>query len=43
MGYLSVEGKLLTYNQYKDLCDKYKIHGLREFLKLYEAHKDKFK
>ena len=40
MGYLTIEGNLLTYSEYKDLCERYKIHGLKEFLKIYETHKD---
>ena len=42
MGYLTVQGNVLTYNQYKDRKEEYKIHGLKEFLKIYEAHKDQF-
>lgn len=30
----------MTYSQYKHLCENYKIHGLREFLAIYRAHKD---
>jgi hypothetical protein len=40
MGYLTIKGKLLTYSEYKELCDKYKIHGIYEFIKLYESHID---
>lgn len=43
MGYLTVQGNLLTYEEYKDHCEKYKIHGLREFLEVYNAHKDVYK
>lgn len=43
MGYLTVQGNLLTYNEYKDRVDSYKMHGLKEFLKIYEAHKNKFR
>ena len=39
MGYLTVQGKLLTYSQYKDKCEDYKIHGLNEFLTLFNKHK----
>lgn len=41
MGYLTIKGKLMTYNQYKEHIPEYKIHGIRQFIKLYEAHKDK--
>lgn len=29
MGYLTVKGKVLTYNEYKDRKNEYKFHGLR--------------
>jgi hypothetical protein len=41
MGYLNVQGKLLTYNEYKDRLENYKRHGLTQFLKIYNAHKDR--
>jgi ribosomal protein S1 len=41
MGYLTVKGKLMTYNEYKHLIEKYKHRGLLEFLDIYNAHKDK--
>lgn len=41
MGYLNVDGRLLTYNEYKDKIEKYKEHGLRQFINLFKAHKDK--
>jgi hypothetical protein len=41
MGYLTVHGKLLTFNEYKDRISDYKCHGLRQFLKIFEAHKDR--
>ena len=40
MGYLTVKVKLLTYNEYKAHIELYKRHGLAQFLKLYEAHKN---
>jgi hypothetical protein len=43
MGYLTIEGKLLTYSEYKDQCEQYKIHGLLEFLKIFESHKDQYR
>ena len=43
MGYLNVDGKLMTYNEYKDKIPKYKVHGLKQFVNLYNIHKDKKK
>lgn len=42
MGYLTVKGKLMTYSEYKEHIEKYKITGLKQFLNLYAAHKDRF-
>jgi hypothetical protein len=42
MGYLTVKGKLMTYSEYKDKIENYKIMGLREFQCIYKAHKDRF-
>jgi hypothetical protein len=42
MGYLNVKGKLMTYNEYKNMVEKYKCHGLTQFLTIFEAHKDKY-
>ncbi len=41
MGYLTVKGKLMTYNEYKDLIQKYKQRGILEYLELHAAHKSK--
>jgi hypothetical protein len=41
MGYLTVKGKLMTYNEYKSDIHKYKLRGLLEFLEIYAAQKDK--
>lgn len=41
MGYLNVQGRLLTYNEYKDRVENYKKHGLTQFLNLYAAHKNR--
>ena len=41
MGFLSVKGGVLTYNQYKERIQTYKKHGLLQFLSLYKAHKDR--
>lgn len=43
MGFLNIKGKMLTYEQYKDLIQKYKDRGILEFIELYNAHKDKKK
>ena len=32
----------MTYNQYKDHIAQYKIHGVKQFISLYNAHKDRF-
>ena len=41
MGYLTIKGRLMTYSEYKDFVEKYKLHGLNQFLKIYESHKDR--
>ena len=41
MGFLSVQGGLLTYNQYKNKVDQYKKHGLKQFVSIYDAHKSR--
>ena len=41
MGFLTVNGMLLTYQEYKKLIEHYKVHGMLQFLKLYSLHKDK--
>jgi hypothetical protein len=43
MGYLTIDGELLCYNEYKEHIEKYKIMGLMEFLEIYESHKGKFR
>lgn len=40
MGYLTIEGVLMTYSQYKDNTENYKMHGLKQFIKIYQSHKD---
>ena len=42
MGFLSVQGGVLTYNQYKDRVENYKKHGLNQLVSIFEAHKDRF-
>ena len=41
MGFLNIKGKMLTYDQYKHLIEKYKERGILEFIELHTAHKDK--
>jgi hypothetical protein len=41
MGFLTVNGMLLTYQEYKKLIEHYKTHGLLQFLRLYDIHKDR--
>jgi glutamate--cysteine ligase catalytic subunit len=41
MGFLSVQGGVLTYNQYKSKIEQYKKHGLRQFVSIYKAHKSR--
>ncbi len=43
MGYLEIKGKLMTYNEYRHLIEKYKQRGILEFLEIHAAHKDKHK
>ena len=41
MGYLTIHGHLLTYEEYKDRIANYKLHGLNQFLSIYNSHKDR--
>lgn len=41
MGFLSVNGMLLTFDEYKELVGHYKVHGLLQFIKLFNIHKDR--
>ena len=41
MGFLSVKGGVLTYHDYKNKIEQYKLHGLKQFVSLYKAHKDR--
>ena len=41
MGFLTVKGTLMTYDEYKAYIGKYKERGLLEFLEIYRAQKDK--
>jgi hypothetical protein len=41
MGFLSVMGLLMTYEEYKNWEVRYKRHGLMQFYNIYSAQKDK--
>ena len=41
MGFLTNDGRLLTYNEYKDKIEQYKEHGIKQFINLFNCHKDK--
>lgn len=41
MGFLSVQGGVLTYNQYKNKVEQYKRHGLKQFISIYDSHKSR--
>ena len=41
MGFLTVNGQLMTYDEYKHLINLYRAHGLLQFMKLYNVHKDR--
>lgn len=41
MGYLTVNGLLMTYNEYKHMLELIKMHGLMQFINLYNIHKDR--
>lgn len=40
MGFLSINGQVLSYNQYAKKVESYKMKGLEEFVRLFNAHKD---
>ena len=40
MGYLTVQGRMMTYSEYKDKIEVFKLHGIRQFLEIYNAHKE---
>ena len=42
MGFLSVLGQVLTYEQYKQKVEQYKRHGLLQFCSVYNSHKDRY-
>ena len=41
MGFLTVNGRLLTYNEYKHLINQYRAQGILQFIRLYNVHKDR--
>ena len=41
MGFLTVNGHLMTYDEYKHLINLYRAHGILQFMKLYNIHKDR--
>lgn len=41
MGFLTVNGHLMTYDEYKHLINLYRAHGILQFMKLYNVHKDR--
>jgi hypothetical protein len=41
MGFFTVTGKLVTYNEYKDYIETYKRTGLKQFVRNYNCHKDR--
>ena len=41
MGFLTLNGQLMTYDEYKHLVNLYRAHGILQFMKLYNVHKDK--
>ena len=41
MGFLTVNGHLMTYDEYKHLVNLYRAHGILQFMKLYNVHKDR--
>ena len=41
MGFLTVNGHLMTYDEYKYMINLYRAHGIMQFMKLYSVHKDR--
>ena len=41
MGFLTVNGNLMTYDEYKHLINLYRAHGIMQFMKLWNVHKDR--
>lgn len=42
MGFLTINGMLLTYQEYHEVIEHYKFHGVLQFLRLYDIHKEVF-
>ena len=41
MGFLTVNGHLMTYDEYKQVINLYRAHGILQFMKIYNVHKDR--
>lgn len=41
MGYLTVNGLLMSYNEFEHMIELIKMHGLMQFINLYNTHKDR--
>jgi hypothetical protein len=41
MGFLTVNGMLMTYDEYKEKINCYRTFGLLQFAKLYGIHKER--
>ena len=41
MGFLTVNGVLMTYSEYKHMLELIKMHGVMQFVNLYNIHKDR--
>ncbi len=39
MGFLKVNGRLMTYNEYREKIKEYKLHSLLQFLSIYKSQK----
>ena len=42
MGFLKVTGKLVNYEQYKNFLEDYKRIALKQFVRNYNCHKDRW-
>lgn len=41
MGFLTINGVLMTYSEYKHMLQLMKMHGVMQFVNLYNIHKDR--
>ena len=41
MGFFTITGKLVTYEEYKEYIETYKKNGLKQFMRNYNCHKDR--